>query len=195
MATLILESKSISLFIVDAISSYKRGYTFVLIVIVRFVLSLPRNEPSSNPGGSTLSFNRDFGNIISALFICLLLLVLVSDQKVKISLMPQRRSFGSGCSWRDAANTSSNKPTTPVVEADEQSIKDDSNTDPQPQGGNWYNQHGGPTRVIDHVPYRSRQGNSEWKPTKGNAWRGRTINDEVMVGCCCCYCYCCCCCC
>ncbi len=100
--------------------------------------------------------------------------------------MPQRRSFGSGCSWREhpinkpttlpsTSSTSSSNNTVGID--DNQSINktiDDNNNEPTI---NWSC---GTPRIIDHIPYRSRQAN-EWKETKGHNWRKDRNTDEVMI--------------
>lgn len=106
----------------------------------------------------------------------------------KVSLTPQRRSFGSGCSWREAVTGKiNNTGGTSTVDSPEEESNDDVfvNTPSgqphhvhpsSPHGYSMY-QHGThppPPRIIDHVPYRSRH--SEWldyrQPNRGS-WRGK----------------------
>lgn len=90
----------------------------------------------------------------------------------KVSLSPQRRSFGSGCSWRESPvkngpqappNNQSNNAESAESEKDEVFYHHRVTT---------------PTthKVIDHIPYRSRGngGKGEWQePPKrrGSSWR------------------------
>lgn len=103
----------------------------------------------------------------------------------KVSLSPQRRSFGSGCSWRESAVSSkkstSGSTSTPSTETVSEI--------PQERDEVFYNQSRGPSlslapptgytsyhynshspRVIDHVPYRSRQPRGDWQRQSSN-WR------------------------
>lgn len=92
--------------------------------------------------------------------------------------MPQRRSFGSGCSWRD------HQPSTPTKTPT--STADNHKYDESPNGGGWTTVQSGGShpRVIDHVPYRSRPSH-EWKGagsgSKGSNWRDKA-NQEVGWG-------------
>ena len=106
----------------------------------------------------------------------------------KVSLTPQRRSFGSGCSWREAVTGKiNNTGGTSTVDSPEEESNDDVflNTPSgqphhvhpsSPHGYSMY-QHGPhppPPRIIDHVPYRSRHSEwSDYRQPKGGSWRGK----------------------
>lgn len=95
--------------------------------------------------------------------------------------MPQRRSFGSGCSWRDHQTTTGNN-KTPVSTTDSNHKPEDTSS----SSGGWttVQSSGSHPRVIDHVPYRSRPSH-EWKGAgsnnKGSNWRGKTDGDHHEV--------------
>lgn len=85
----------------------------------------------------------------------------------KVSLTPQRRSFGSGCSWRESPIKA---PPTNETEPEKDEVFHHNNhhytTTPTT--------HHAP-KVIDHIPYRSR-GKGEWQETppsrrRVNSWR------------------------
>ena len=102
-------------------------------------------------------------------FNCILSLSPDPKNTTKVSLSPQRRSFGSGCSWRESpVKNGPHPPAPPPQSATNELEKDDV----------FYHRVTTPTnhKVIDHVPYRSRGngGKGEWQEPsrrRGNSWR------------------------
>ena len=90
----------------------------------------------------------------------------------KVSLMPQRRSFGSGCSWRDSTPLS--KHTTDEGHKGEERTSDVPWSVAGQQGTH-------PPKVIDHVPFRSR-GGRDWKSNKGSNWKDKEVIKMIING-------------
>ena len=97
-------------------------------------------------------------------------------QMTRVSLSPQRRSFGSGCSWREQISALSRQSNAVSVdcpipvdqeESTEQHVAATTpplnlhayahGTPPSPPHGHTHHV----PRVIDHVPYRSRQSHGD----------------------------------
>ena len=104
----------------------------------------------------------------------------------RVSLTPQRRSFGSGCSWREGATLGKHgNGSTPLMENSKDPIDEDQEDDV------FYNQsrptYPNHTRKIDHVPYRSRKDSKgDWTEErwgKGGNWRNNeeTVSDTIPV--------------
>lgn len=108
----------------------------------------------------------------------------------QVCLSPQRRSFGSGCSWKETANSSSSTsdppPPTPPPPTSKSNSEDrtekyfhptssssSSSSSARPHSFHHYqppppsSPHSHTPRVIDHVPLRERE-----RDRRG-AWRGR----------------------
>lgn len=93
--------------------------------------------------------------------------------------MPQRRSFGSGCSWRDSKplTTPGNNDYSPQLH---HHPKPDEKSNDSSSGGVWSGQHGthpSNHKVIDHVPYRSRQGGGDWKTGRAPNWKDKSVSE------------------
>ena len=117
----------------------------------------------------------------------------------KVSLSPQRRSFGSGCSWRDAAASATNKQgsgdsssaageagdsVTPHADQDDSNYYDFPVRGRPPSASSLASSQHGPTptptpttphtpRVINHVPYLSRQWGDDDHGAPRGSWRNR----------------------
>lgn len=115
-------------------------------------------------------------------------------QLPKVSLSPQRRSFHSGCSWKEMSNSSSGEapPETPPSSAKEPS--DSSNyfdlesPHPPPSRSTFQleppppSSHRHTPRVIDHVPIRDQElgrgDKRNWREkSRDNEWKSQPRRD------------------